>query len=562
MKRCKTLLTILIFTVFFLSACSEPYVVADEVVLEVAPETPIQTTSVSWEEAYADFLRDPSNFHKEGHFEEITEDCEFTFVLRDLTGGGVPELLIYYIGATMAHGSGFLIHTFYDGEVNFLDYMPTWRAHGQLSASGSFDFPGIFFEYAMFDIHYVYYGELVEGQTVITEVHEDDWHIYSTWRQARPFSTHAITEANIYDIIFNWAAFTSRTTFQISDEIVLTIAHVNDQFYGQVAFSANVPLRNFRYIEINGAELEFDVENTLHWMDMLLPEDILVVDWFPRGSMPHRGISFMDGDVTRYFAFHYDARGYYWFRLQEFPILRAWNWNEDDEITFTPNSTLRDFQVFDMANREVLEVVDEVSPDNRFTTTWNQQGDTPSMGISFIDENNMRQFFYLDMNQRPECGSMGSFVLTHFLSEPAPLGPTHKLTNEISITVGDPPAGDKTQIKFEEQLTMDERYYVSVALTANVPLNDFKWLELIHDDYGFPHVSQQLFSLDTLPPETPFVVNWRQHADLYPHRGISFVDEAGRVRRFGFHASGFDGSLLFIDLDVTTELLIRILEEG
>ena len=131
----------------------------------------------------------------------------------------------------------------------------------------------------------------------------------------------------------------SISTFQVSYEIQLSIVFVTDEFLcsyesfskfdeehsdefsQRIAFMVNVPVSNFRFIEIDGAEIEFIVRDELHVLDELLPEKPFVATWHARGSMPHRGISFADeNNVTRYFAFHYDARGYPYdyFRLQEF----------------------------------------------------------------------------------------------------------------------------------------------------------------------------------------------------------------------------------------------------
>ena len=81
----------------------------------------------------------------------------------------------------------------------------------------------------------------------------------------------------------------------------------------------NIPVANFRYIEINGAEIEFIVEEDLFVIDELVPFQPFVVHWMARGSMPHRGFAFDDENgISRYFMFHYDARGYTAFRFGEF----------------------------------------------------------------------------------------------------------------------------------------------------------------------------------------------------------------------------------------------------
>jgi len=128
----------------------------------------------------------------------------------------------------------------------------------------------------------------------------------------------------------------SFSTFQISHEITLNITYVTEDFLDEfesfskfidtgsfeIAFITNTPFRDFRLIAVDGAEIEFVVCDELYFLDELSPDTPFVTTWNARGSMPHRGISFVDeNDVVRYFAFHYDARGdYNYFRIQEFAV--------------------------------------------------------------------------------------------------------------------------------------------------------------------------------------------------------------------------------------------------
>jgi len=123
-------------------------------------------------------------------------------------------------------------------------------------------------------------------------------------------------------------------TFQATDEIEITISHNPDSLFPhltpfiefedtladqRIAFISNVPIANFRYIEINGAVIDFIVEDVLFVIDELAAFQPFVVHWQPRGSSPHRGFAFDDENgVSRYFMFHYDARGHAAFRFSEF----------------------------------------------------------------------------------------------------------------------------------------------------------------------------------------------------------------------------------------------------
>jgi len=127
------------------------------------------------------------------------------------------------------------------------------------------------------------------------------------------------------------------TTISVSDEIQLTIAYVTDGLLarhnnfiefsyrgrspheGGIAFIPNVPVRNFRYIRINGAEIQFIVEEDLFLLDELRPEKPLLVDWFAMGSGAYGGFAFDDeSGTTRYFGFNYCAAGFTAFRWKEF----------------------------------------------------------------------------------------------------------------------------------------------------------------------------------------------------------------------------------------------------
>jgi len=135
----------------------------------------------------------------------------------------------------------------------------------------------------------------------------------------------------------------SRTTLYVSDAIELTISHITDEFlamfndytvysrwggdplecngFGQrgIGFSTNVPVSNFRFLGISGAEIRFIVEEELFALDELHPNTPLLVDWAARGSGAYDGFSFDDEfGVTRYFGFNYCAVGGTAFRFLEF----------------------------------------------------------------------------------------------------------------------------------------------------------------------------------------------------------------------------------------------------
>lgn len=74
----------------------------------------------------------------------------------------------------------------------------------------------------------------------------------------------------------------------------------------RIMFSANVTVKDFQFIEIGlreeNADIQFYEAAALYMLDELSPEKPLVVTWVEQGSVPHRGISFLDeNDTTRYF---------------------------------------------------------------------------------------------------------------------------------------------------------------------------------------------------------------------------------------------------------------------
>lgn len=74
----------------------------------------------------------------------------------------------------------------------------------------------------------------------------------------------------------------------------------------RIMFSTNVTVKDFQFIEIGfregNADIQFYEAAALYMLDELSPERPLVVTWVEQGSVPHRGISFLDeNDTTRYF---------------------------------------------------------------------------------------------------------------------------------------------------------------------------------------------------------------------------------------------------------------------
>jgi beta-lactamase regulating signal transducer with metallopeptidase domain len=79
-----------------------------------------------------------------------------------------------------------------------------------------------------------------------------------------------------------------------------------DEDYQRIVITPYIELKNFKFIEIGYDESENKVKyfekNVLYSIDKLLPQKPFVVTWMEWGSIPHRGISFVDeNNKTRSF---------------------------------------------------------------------------------------------------------------------------------------------------------------------------------------------------------------------------------------------------------------------
>jgi tetratricopeptide (TPR) repeat protein len=115
-------------------------------------------------------------------------------------------------------------------------------------------------------------------------------------------------------------AFTTSATKKVlvsidymSDELVRKYDSIaefiefEDEGYQKIIFTTNIAVKDFKFIEVSFKEQDMGIaffENKiLYSLEELLPEKPFVVTWMEWGSIPHRGISFIDEtDTTRYFS--------------------------------------------------------------------------------------------------------------------------------------------------------------------------------------------------------------------------------------------------------------------
>ena len=81
------------------------------------------------------------------------------------------------------------------------------------------------------------------------------------------------------------------------------IEFIEDAEEPKIAILTDIPKRDFRWIEIDvdtvNDNFVFSEGRVLYSTPELLPNTPFVVTWLERGTLPHRGISFVDGTNTR-----------------------------------------------------------------------------------------------------------------------------------------------------------------------------------------------------------------------------------------------------------------------
>lgn len=81
---------------------------------------------------------------------------------------------------------------------------------------------------------------------------------------------------------------------------------IEDESLPRIIFTTNITVKDFKFIEIDfrdgDEDFTFFESKVLSSLEELSPEKPFVVTWMEQGTIPHRGISFIDEtDTTRYF---------------------------------------------------------------------------------------------------------------------------------------------------------------------------------------------------------------------------------------------------------------------
>jgi len=111
-----------------------------------------------------------------------------------------------------------------------------------------------------------------------------------------------------------------------------------------------------------------------------------------------------------------------------------------------------------------------------------------------------------------------------------------------------------------------------IVFTTNIPVNDFSWLSLTFEfddiDGIIYDVEEELYSLEELNPEKPFIVSW-QEVGLMSCFGFSYRDKdgekkyfVGRVGNYGMDPEEYDGPAFVINqftpMTILSEQLSRL----
>ena len=157
--------------------------------------------------------------------------------------------------------------------------------------------------------------------------HTAEYHYrWSITRQSSASGGGAITSFN--------GSFRPFSAVPVSNEVVLTIRSVEGFLHEYdiswngadwrampIVFEPNATLRDFRWLDIYPTSIQpltYYIQDTLHWVEVVRPDEYVGVAWLDEGLPPRRGISFMDerGDIYHLALMGGDAA----FQLIEFDV--------------------------------------------------------------------------------------------------------------------------------------------------------------------------------------------------------------------------------------------------
>ena len=109
-----------------------------------------------------------------------------------------------------------------------------------------------------------------------------------------------------------------------------------------------------------------------------------------------------------------------------------------------------------------------------------------------------------------------------------------------------------TVTDYDEYIIDDSDYSMSIMLTANNPVSDFKIVALQYEDVkedGTPvFLTENVYTYGELTTEQSLLVKLSFPGDM-PNYGVSYTDGSGIVKNYALQQSGKDGSLVMFEFE-------------
>ena len=109
-----------------------------------------------------------------------------------------------------------------------------------------------------------------------------------------------------------------------------------------------------------------------------------------------------------------------------------------------------------------------------------------------------------------------------------------------------------TVTDYDEYIIDDSDYSMSIMLTANNPVSDFKIVALQYEDVnenGTPvFLTEDVYTYGELTPEKSLLVKLSFPGDM-PNYGVSYKDSSGTEKHYALQQSGKDGSLVMFEFE-------------
>jgi len=178
----------------------------------------------TWDEAYAELLRNPENYQKDiSDWNDIrgsfNEDYISRFTLRDLDSNEPPELLLVFEAQAGYANSFILVYTYQQSALSFIGRLDGAGAWSGFFTSKNPDHPGIFSQGGRMGHLFTNYAEMRSGRLEIIDVAYEEEHsdsgeyeqritiynenLFKEFESTVLLEAHEINEANIQRYVLN-----------------------------------------------------------------------------------------------------------------------------------------------------------------------------------------------------------------------------------------------------------------------------------------------------------------------------------------------------------------------